>query len=124
MSPSIEKEPQARTPAPLGTLVPPRIHPSAVIGHEVELAEGIEIGPFCLLDGRIRLGVGSRLIGHVTILGDTEMGARNVLHPNVVIGDEPQDIAYTGAPRAVRIGDDNIFRESVTVHRGSELGKV
>jgi UDP-N-acetylglucosamine acyltransferase len=100
------------------------VHSSVVIKGDVELAEGVEIGPFCLLDGRIRLGVGSRLIGHVTILGDTEIGARNVLHPNVVIGDEPQDIAYTGTPRAVRIGDDNIFRESATVHRGSEHGEV
>ncbi len=124
MSPSIEKEPQARTPAPLGTLVPPRIHPSAVIGHEVELAAGVEIGPFCLLDGRIRLGSGSRLIGHVTILGDSELGTQNILHPNVVIGDEPQDVAYTGGRRRVRIGNANVFREGVTVHRGSEQGEV
>jgi UDP-N-acetylglucosamine acyltransferase len=47
-----------------------------------------------------------------------------VLHPNVVIGDEPQDISYTGGPRAVRIGDRNIFREGVTIHRGSEHGEV
>jgi UDP-N-acetylglucosamine acyltransferase len=102
----------------------PHVHSSAVIKGDVEFAEGVEIGPFCLLEGRIRLGVGSRLIGHVTILGDTEIGARNVLHPNVVIGDEPQDVAYTGTPREVRIGDDNIFRESVTVHRGSEHGEL
>jgi UDP-N-acetylglucosamine acyltransferase len=104
--------------------MPALIHPSAVIGRQVELSDDVEIGPFCLLDGRIRLGPGCRLLGHVTILGDSVLGARNVVHPNVVIGDEPQDVAYTGGKRRVLIGDDNIFREGVTVHRGSEHGEI
>jgi UDP-N-acetylglucosamine acyltransferase len=102
----------------------PVVHPSAVLGGEVELDDGVEVGPFCFVDGRVRIGAGTRLVSHVTILGDTEMGRDNVLHPNVVIGDEPQDISYTGGPRAVRIGDRNIFREGTTVHRGSEQGAV
>jgi UDP-N-acetylglucosamine acyltransferase len=100
------------------------IHPSAVIGGAVDLADGVEVGPFCMLEGRIRIGAGTRLIGHVTILGDTEIGEGNVVHPNVVIGDEPQDVAYRGGPRRVKIGDRNIFREGVTIHRGSEHGDV
>jgi UDP-N-acetylglucosamine acyltransferase len=102
----------------------PVVHTSAVLGDDVELDDGVEIGPFCFLDGRVRVGAGTRLLSHVTILGDTEVGRDNVLHPNVVIGDEPQDISYTGAPRAVRIGDRNILREGVTIHRGSEHGEV
>jgi UDP-N-acetylglucosamine acyltransferase len=101
-----------------------RVHPSAVIGGDVELADGVEIGPFCLLDGCIRIGTGSRLIGHVTVLGNTEIGQGNVLHPNVVIGDEPQDVGYQGGPRRVNIGDRNVMREGVTIHRGSEHGDV
>lgn len=125
MSAGEERGIQAGTPAPLAeTLTPARVHPSAVIGHEVELAAGVEIGPFCLLDGRIRLGPGCRLLGHVTILGDTELGWQNILHPNAVIGDEPQDIAYTGGRRRVLIGNSNVFREGVTVHRASEQGEV
>jgi UDP-N-acetylglucosamine acyltransferase len=77
-----------------------------------------------MLEGRIRIGARTRLIGHVTILGDTELGEDNVLHPNAVIGDEPQDLAYSGGPRRVRIGHRNVFREGVTVHRGSEHGDV
>ena len=69
---------------------------SSVVGDEVQLAAGVEIGPFCLLQGKVRIGAGTRLISHVAIFGDTEIGEANVLHPNVVIGDEPQDIAYTG----------------------------
>jgi UDP-N-acetylglucosamine acyltransferase len=101
-----------------------RIHPSSIVGRDVELAEGVEIGPFCIVDGKIRLGTGTRLIGHVTILGNTQLGESNVLHPGVVIGDEPQDLSYSGVDRAVRIGNRNVFREHVTVHRGSERGDV
>jgi len=102
----------------------PRIHPTSVIGPDVELAAGVDIGPFCLLDGKIRVGARTRLIGHVTILGITELGADNVLHPGAVIGDEPQDLTYTGVARKVKIGDRNVFREYTTVHRGSEHGDV
>ncbi len=100
------------------------MHPSAVVGAQVELGAGVEVGPFCLLEGPIRIGPGTRLVGRVTILGDTRLGEHNVLHPGAVIGDEPQDLTYSGAPRAVKIGDRNVFREGVTVHRGSELGEV
>ena len=102
----------------------PKIHPSAILSGAVELADDVEIGPFCLIDGRIRIGARTRLIAHATILGDTAIGADNVIHPNAVIGDEPQDTAYTGGPRRVMIGDGNIFREGVTIHRGSEHGEA
>jgi UDP-N-acetylglucosamine acyltransferase len=102
----------------------PRIHPTSVVGPEVELAEGVEVGALCLLDGKIRVGPRTRLIGHVTILGITEIGSDNMFHPGAVIGDEPQDLGYTGVARSVRIGDRNVFREYTTVHRGSEHGDV
>jgi UDP-N-acetylglucosamine acyltransferase len=102
----------------------PVVHPSAVLGDDIELDDGVDVGPFCFLDGRVRIGAGTRLLSHVTILGDTEIGRDNVIHPNVVVGDEPQDLSYTGGPRAVRIGDRNILREGVTIHRGSETGEV
>ena len=101
-----------------------RLHPSSLTGDEVQLGADVEVGPFCLLQGKIRIGAGTRLISHVVIFGETEIGEANVIHPNVVIGDEPQDIAYTGAPRKVRIGDRNIFREGTTIHRGSERGEI
>ncbi len=103
---------------------PPKIHLSAVVGPDVQLSPGVEIGPLCLVDGAIRIGAHTRLIGHVTILGITELGEDNVLHPGAVIGDEPQDLSYTGGPRSLKIGDRNVFREYATVHRGSEHGAV
>jgi UDP-N-acetylglucosamine acyltransferase len=93
-----------------------------VVGSGVELADGVEIGPLCVVDGRVSIGARTRLIGHATILGDTTIGTDNVIHPSAVIGDEPQDLAYKGGPRRVIIGDRNIFREGVTIHRGSEHG--
>jgi UDP-N-acetylglucosamine acyltransferase len=105
-------------------VVDSRVHPSAVFGAQVELGPGVEIGPFCMLEGRIRIGAHTRLMSHVTILCETELGDHNVVHPNVVIGDEPQDLAYSGGPRRVRIGNRNVLREGVTVHRGSEHGDV
>jgi UDP-N-acetylglucosamine acyltransferase len=101
-----------------------RVHPSAVVGAEVEIGPGAEIGPFCMLDGRIQIGARTRLLAHVTILGDTIIGEDNVLHANVVIGDEPQDVSYRGDPRQVQVGDRNIFREAVTVNRGSQQGRI
>jgi UDP-N-acetylglucosamine acyltransferase len=101
-----------------------RIHPSAVVGSGAALADGVEVGPFCLVEGRISIGARTRLMAHVTVLGETEIGEDNVFHPNAVIGDEPQDVAYSGGPRRVKIGNRNIFREGVTIHRGSEHGDV
>src|SRR5882724_2234796 len=113
-----------KTRAPQLSDAPPRIHPTTVVGPDVELAAGVDIGPLCLLEGKIRIGARTRLIGHVTILGITELGADNVLHPGAVIGDEPQDLTYTGVARSVKIGNRNAFREYSTVHRGSERGDV
>ncbi len=101
-----------------------RVHPSSVLGPGVKLGDGVEIGPFCFLDGAIAIGAGTRLISHVAIMGQTEIGEANVLHPGVVIGDEPQELGYRGGPRAVRIGNRNVFREGTTIHRGSETGEI
>lgn len=89
------------------------VHPQAVLGDDVE------IGPFCVVGPHVRLGDGCRLDSHVSITGHTRIGCRNRFWPGAVIGAEPQDSGYKDSPERVEIGDDNLFREGVTVNRGA-----
>lgn len=98
-----------------------RIDPSAVIGPDVELADDVEIGPSCRLTGRITLGPGTMLMGYNFLRGPLTIGANNRIYPFVCIGFEPQDFKFDlskdGAGTV--IGDDNLFRENVTIHRAT-----
>ena len=97
----------------------PRVHPSAVVDAGAELGDGVEIGPLCHVGAGVRLGDGTRLLASCTVLGPTTLGARNVVHPYAVLGGAPQDHSHAGEPTTLVIGDDNEFREHVTVHRGT-----
>jgi UDP-N-acetylglucosamine acyltransferase len=99
-----------------------RIHPSAIVHEGAELAAGVEIGPYCIVGPQARLGEGTRLLSHVSIMGRTTMGRENVVYPFCVIGGEPQDARDRGENGEVVIGDRNVFREAVTVNRGSRKG--
>lgn len=97
------------------------IHASAIIGDDVELGEGVEVGPFCVLTGKIKLGNGVKLISSVSIQGPVTIGSNTVVYPGAAIGFEPQDFKFKpGAISAgVVIGSDSILRESVTIHGAS-----
>jgi UDP-N-acetylglucosamine acyltransferase len=92
---------------------------SASIDPHAEIAEGVEIGPYCVIGPDVRVGRGTRLIAHVCLLGRVELGEDNVISPYVVIGGDPQDLSYQGEPTSVVIGDRNVFREGVTIHRAT-----
>jgi UDP-N-acetylglucosamine acyltransferase len=92
---------------------------TACIDPRAEIAEDVEVGPYCVIGPEVKIGRGSRLIGHVCIHGDTTLGEGNVVHPFSVLGGEPQDVHDHGVETRLVIGDDNIFREGVTVHRGT-----
>src|ERR1700754_3549312 len=96
------------------------IHPLAYVDPRAEVADDVTVGPFCVVGPHVKIGEGCILDNNVTITGHTTLGARNRLYPFVALGCEPQDLGYTGATTYVEIGDDNIFREGVTVHRGAE----
>ena len=98
------------------------IHPTAVVSADATVDPSATIGPYVVIEGPVRIGAGTRVLAHVVLRGATEIGARNVLHPGVVLGGEPQDLAFAGAETFLRIGDDNVFREHVTVHRGTTAG--
>lgn len=97
------------------------IHPSAIVEKGAEL-DGVFVGPFCHVGSGVKLGRGTRLISHCSVVGDTELLEDNVVFPFAAIGHAPQDLKYANEPSTVRIGSRNQFRESVTVHRGTPSG--
>lgn len=100
-----------------------QIHPLAVVDPCAELGEGVEIGPFSYVEAGVKVGAGTKLGSHVTIRGGTTMGERNVVAQGTVLGGDPQDLKYKNEPTFLEIGDDNVFREYVTVHRATGEGK-
>lgn len=100
------------------------IHPRAVIDPRAEIHPDCDIGPYVVVDGLVRIGRATRVMAHATITGWTEIGAENEIHPGAALGGAPQDKAYRGAESYLKIGDGNVFRENVTVHRGTAPGSA
>lgn len=97
------------------------IHPTSVVDRSAVLGADVVVGPNCYVGPQVVLGDGCRLHNNVTITGNTRIGVGNVFFPGCVIGADPQDLKYRGTDTQVLIGDDNIFREHVTVHTGTEV---
>ncbi|HEV3119620.1 MAG TPA: acyl-ACP--UDP-N-acetylglucosamine O-acyltransferase [Gemmataceae bacterium] len=97
----------------------PRIHPTAVISPEAEIADDVVVGPYVIVEGAVRIGAGCVLRPHVVLCGPLTIGERNMVFSGAVLGERPQHSHYKDEPTRVEIGDDNIFRENVTVHRGT-----
>lgn len=99
----------------------PTIHPSALVDPSVQLADDVEVGPWCHLQGEITIGAGTKLLPNVHINGPTRIGTNNTIYPNTCIGFAPQDRKFDhDEPGAgVVIGNDNTLRESVTIHRAT-----
>ena len=97
----------------------PDIHPTAVIEGDLDAADDVVIGPGCVISGAVRLGAGTRLVGHVYLQGPLEIGAGNTVYPFACVGFAGQHTqADPDRPGpGVVIGDDNTLRESVRVHR-------
>ncbi len=95
------------------------IHPSAIIDTSAELDGSVEVGPFCVIEGNVRVGAGTRLYHGVYLTGWTEIGEDCELHPGAIVGHKPQDTKYDGARTYCRVGRGTILREYVTVHRGT-----
>lgn len=101
---------------PLHAGEPAAIHPSAVVAASARLGTGVQIGPGAVIDDEVEIGAGSSIGPYAVIRRGVRMGARNTVHPHAVLGGVPQDLTYDPARRGeVLIGDDNIFREGVTV---------
>jgi len=99
------------------------IHPAALIAPSARLAPGVCAGPFAIVEDGVEIGEGCRLGAHAQVLSGVKMGARNIVDRGAVIGGDPQSLGFDPAvPGGVLIGDDNTFREHVTVHRSTQPG--
>jgi len=101
------------------------IHSTAIIDDKVTIAPDVEIGPYCVLQGEITIGSGTVLESHVVIEGNVTIGEGNHFFSFVSIA-APQDKKYDGEPTTVVIGNNNTFRENVTINRGTvqDIGKT
>jgi UDP-N-acetylglucosamine acyltransferase len=96
-----------------------RIHPTALIDPRAEIGEGVEVGPYVVVEGEVRVGDGCVLRPGAHLIGPLTMGRHNQVFSHAVLGERPQHLKYEGEATRVEIGDGNIFREHVTVHRGT-----
>lgn len=98
------------------------IHTSAVIDPGADIDSDVEIGPYAVIGAGVRIRAGTRIQHHASILGPTEIGRDNQIFPFSSIGTGPQDIGYRDEPTRLVIGERNIFREFVTINRGTPKG--
>src|SRR5271157_569501 len=97
----LSTDPGFRGPSPMATM----IADTACIDPRADIADDVEIGPYCVIGPDVKIGQGTRLIAHVCLVGHTTLGENNIVHPFAVIGGEPQDYSYKGQPTRVEIGD-------------------
>jgi UDP-N-acetylglucosamine acyltransferase len=101
------------------------IHPTAIIDKSVELDEGVSVGPYSVIKGKVIVGRGSKIASHVVIGSDhgvVIMGKNNSVLPGAMVGGPPQDLKYKNEQTRLEIGDNNMIREFVTVNVGTATG--
>jgi UDP-N-acetylglucosamine acyltransferase len=99
-----------------------QIHPTAIIHEGAKIGEGTVIEPYAIIGPEVTIGRENRVGAHTVIDGKTTIGDNNVIYPFVSIGLPPQDLTYKGEPTEVVIGNRNVIREGVTIHRGTARG--
>jgi len=98
------------------------LHPTAQIDPGARLGDGTTVGAFSVIGAEVTIGPGCEIGPHAVVEGPTVLGARCRVFPFACIGMAPQDLKYRGERTTIEIGDDNVFREGVTVHRGTVGG--
>jgi UDP-N-acetylglucosamine acyltransferase len=98
------------------------IHPQSVVSPKAKLGKGVQVGAFAVVGADVELGEGCVAHDHAVLQGPTKFGARNVFHSFCVIGGNPQDYTYAEEHVELVVGDGNIFREYVTISRGTRKG--
>jgi UDP-N-acetylglucosamine acyltransferase len=98
------------------------IHPSAIVDTDTRIADGVEIGAYCVIGPGVEIGSGNVIGPHVVIQGPTRIGRDNRIFQFSSIGEAPQDKKYQGEPTWLEIGDRNVIREFGTLNRGTDDG--
>lgn len=99
-----------------------KAHPTAIIHPQARIACSVTVGPYSVIGEGVELGEDCEIMSHVVLGGPTRMGKGNRIFPYASLGLDPQDMKYRGEPTCLEVGDENIFREFVTVHRGTAEG--
>ena len=97
-----------------------QIHPTAIVDPQAKIGTGTVVGPYCIIGADVVLGESCWLQHHVTLQGPMSAGARNKFYAYCSIGQQTQDLKYAGEPTYLEIGDENTFREFVTVNRSTK----
>ena len=100
-----------------------KVHPNAFVDPSAELHDGVVIAQGAMVGPNVKIGKGTEIGPNAVITGKTEIGSNNKVFPNVFIGLDPQDLKYSGASTEVIIGDNNTFRECVTINKATYEGE-
>lgn len=96
-----------------------KIHPQAIVDPAAKLAEDVEVGPFSIIGPEVEIGAGTVVMSHVVLKGPTLIGQNNRIFQFSSIGEDTPDLKYKGEKTRLVIGDNNVIREGVTIHRGT-----
>lgn len=100
----------------------PGVDARAVVSRRARLAAGVRVGAYAIVGDDVELGEDCLVYEHAVVRGPARFGRGNVLHPFCSLGGDPQDLKYAGEPTTLEVGDRNVFREYVTVSRGTVKG--
>jgi UDP-N-acetylglucosamine acyltransferase len=98
------------------------VHPAAIVSPDAQLGPGVTVGPFAVVEPRTTIGEGCEIRAHVVVKSGTRLGVGNRVFEGAVLGGEPQDLSFQGAETGLVVGDRNVIREGVTLHRSTRPG--
>ena len=96
------------------------VHPSAIVGPEAELGQGVSVGPFSIVEDGVVIGARTRVASHVLVARGTRLGEACVIHHGAVVGTIPQDVKFEGEETTLEVGDRTVIREFATLNRGTK----
>lgn len=98
------------------------VHATAIVAEGARLGAGVRLGPYAVVEPDVVIGEGCEIRAHAVVKRFTTLGAGNRVHEHAVLGGEPQDVSFSGAPSSLVIGERNVIREGVTIHRATHPG--